>query len=365
VHTEYSYSILNIYWIINNAHALLAKILGLFGKNNIRNYFYDFICIPDHFIGWIPHTCIKGNRLIKKNNIDVIYVSCTPHSTAITGIVLKKLSGLPLIIDYRDPYYLNSGPESCIRDKIDRKIQSIFLNHADIVIVNNEGTRKLYVEQYPMVKDKIFAVHNGFDAENMPAQTEKKYEKFTIIYTGEFYFGLIPADLFFRAIAHLREQGSINNQNFQFLFYGDGTYEVKRLCEKYGISDLVAVSKRIPYEDVLTALSRSHLQLLRILKPMISTKLFEGIPVNVPFLATIPSGEAEDIIRKYSPSSYIISGQSYKDVAGAITDAMSKYSSGQIEDNNVQGFLQEFSRENLTLKLMNIIDDYLHQEKLV
>ena len=134
-------------------------------------------------------------------------------------------------------------------------------------------------------------------------------------------------------------------------------YEVKRLSGKYGVEDLIAANSRIPYKDVLGVLSRSHLQLLRIVKPMISTKLFEGIALNIPFLATIPSGEAEEIIREYSPSSFIVTTRSPEDVACAISDAMSKYKDSLIEDNRVQEFLQRFSRESLTIKLMGIIEN--------
>jgi hypothetical protein len=121
----------------------------------------------------------------------------------------------------------------------------------------------------------------------------------------------------------------------------------------------VSANARVPYKNVLAALRSSHLQLLRIIKPMISTKLFEGIPLNLPFLATIPTGEVEEIIKKYSPSSYIITEESAEKVANAILDAMVKYEQYEIMDNHVSEFLKNFSRENLTQKLMRLIEERL------
>ena len=365
IKTEYSYSILNLFWLVNNSYAVMKKLLSLLGISLKRNYIYDLFRIPDHFIGWIPHACFKGSRLIKDMGIDVIYVSCTPHSAAITGVLLKKMYDLPLVIDYRDPYYIDMNKEPVMRDRIDRSIQSRFLDKADIVIVNNEGTKESYIEEFPMVRKKIHAVHNGFDAEFMPGDKLDKFNKFTVIYTGDFYFGLIYPDLIFNAIAHLYKSGAVSSDNFQFLFYGDGAYEVKRLAQKYGIEKLVNVNRRVSYKKVLNELKRSHLQLLRILKPMISTKLFEGIPLNVPFLATIPSGEAEEIIREYSPSSYVVSDSDYRQAAEAIEDAMNKYRYSKIENNDVEGFLQSFSRERLAMKLMEIIEDEVHVNESV
>lgn len=82
-------------------------------------------------------------------------------------------------------------------------------------------------------------------------------------------------------------------------------------------------------------MSRSHLQLLRIVKPMISIKLFDGIALNNVFLSTIPGGEVAEIIKCYSPSSYIVGENSADNIATAILDAMSRFKNNEIKNNNV------------------------------
>jgi glycosyltransferase involved in cell wall biosynthesis len=367
IHTEYSYSIINLSKLVRRLNGALSRILKLFKINVKHNYFYDFFCIPDHFWGWIPLTTIKAARLIKKFKIDLIYVSCTPWSSAITGALLKLITGKPLVLDFRDPFAIESiftrFEVSNSRKAIERFIQRQYLRFVDIMITTTEESRQEYIQQYPLVKDKIFTVHNGFDAEFLPlssAEKTKKYKKFTIAYTGEFYFYAINSKIFFEALALLKSQGEINRNNFQFLFYGEDKNEIRRIAEEFKIEDLVLVSSRIPYKDTLTVLSKSHLLLLRIVKLMISTKLFEGISLNIPFLATIPSGEAEDIIKKYSPSSYIVTEESAEKVADSILDAMSKYKHNRIQNNHIREFLDNFSRETLTLKLINIIESNLN-----
>jgi glycosyltransferase involved in cell wall biosynthesis len=120
---------------------------------------------------------------------------------------------------------------------------------------------------------------------------------------------------------------------------------------------LVVAKPRILHREILAVVSKSHLELIRIIQPMVSTKLFEDLALNVPLLATIPYGEVVEIIKKYSPSPYVISKDSTEEVAAAILDAMQKYKDNQIKDNYVAGFMERFSRENLTLKLMNIIEE--------
>jgi glycosyltransferase involved in cell wall biosynthesis len=266
----------------------------------------------------------------------------------------------PLVLDFRDPFaleYLSFLELPKFRKRINEYIEGYLLRNADVFVVSTEETRKAYIEQYPEIEHKIFTVHNGFDVDHGVPSEANRYPKFSIIYVGEFYSYALNSKAFFEGLSLLKLKGKISGNNFQFLFYGDGKGEIQRIAAEYGVEDIVLAKSRINHRDVMDAISKSHLQLLRIVKPMISTKLFEGIPLNTPFLATIPSGEVEEIIRKYSPSSYIVNEESGEKVAEAILDAMSKYANNEIRDNHVEEFYDEFSRENLTLKLMRIIQD--------
>ncbi len=51
----------------------------------------------------------------------------------------------------------------------------------------------------------------------------------------------------------------------------------------------------------------------------------------------------------------MITDQSSDKVADAILDAMDRYNKNMIQDNYVDQFMERFSRESLTIKLMNII----------
>jgi glycosyltransferase involved in cell wall biosynthesis len=369
VPTEYSYSVINPYWLLGKMNGALSRVLKLFGVDVTKNYFYDLVCYPDHFLGWIPLTTLKGIRIIREENIDAIYVSCTPFSGALVGMFLKKLTQKPLILDFRDPFAVGTSTYtsmSGIRRAANRWFEKMFLIYADLFFVTSEETRQAYIKEYPWIEGKTFTIYNGFDPVSPLDGTRKKFDKFSIIYTGQFYnYGpnhQVYTDIFFKALAHLKSAGDISSENFQFQFFGDEYRFIQEMADQFGIKDLVIAGSRVPYQEVLERISQSHLMLLRILKLMISTKLYEGIPLNIPFLATIPHGEVEEIIREYSPGSYIITeDDSFLDAAAAIKDAMAKYRSNQIPANHVEDFLARFTREDMTLKLMHIIENNFEQ----
>ncbi len=367
--TEYSYSLMNPYWLLGKMNGAMARMLKLFHIEVTKNYFYELVCYPDHFLGWIPLTTIKGARMIRENNIDAIYVSCTPFSAAVIGVFLKKLTGKPLVLDFRDPFAtggLSYFDVPRIRKDIIFWFEKIFLQHADLFIVTSEETRQEYLKNYPEIEKKIYTIYNGFDPVHPFNKPEEKFKRFSIIYTGQFYtYGpnhQVYTDIFFKALAHLKSTGDISAQNFQFLFFGDEYKYIEEIVGRHGINDLVIARSRMPYQEVLDSISRSHLMLLRIVKLMISTKLYEGIPLNVPFLATIPHGEVEEMIREYSPGSYIVTEENtYLDVADAIRDAMKRYRNNEKPENHVNEFLARFTRENMTRMLMQAIEKTLVQ----
>lgn len=363
IHTEYSFSIINVYYVISKINALWFKVLRLFNIGLKRNYFYDLFCIPDLYWGWIPLTTIKAVRLIKKYKISLIYVSCAPFSSAIIGILLKHLTRKPLILDFRDPLAFNSAYyDTCPRFRrvLDQKIEKWMVKRADMLFVTSEELRENYLSIYPDQLQKIFTIHNGFEPAFLPQVLPGKYSKFTIVYAGDFYHGVhsleIVTYVFFEALRRLKMSGKLSSSNFQFLYYGESMGSVRQIASDYSVGELVFGNPSIPHSKVLSVISRSHLQLIRIIPPMIRTSLFEGIALNIPLLALIPPGECQRIIKRYSPSSYVISDRLPDTAADAINDAMNKYANGHIQDNYVDSFLEDFSRENLAVKFMKTVE---------
>lgn len=359
--TEYSLSIANLAELFGKMNGVLARLFKLVNKKVQGNIFYNLLCIPDTFIGWIPLTVIKGILLIKKKEIQIVYVSCSPYSSGVIGIILKIITGKPLVVDFRDPFAsaVDFSDLPTFRRKINKFIEKKIVEYSNLFVVTTEETRKVYLEQYSAFSDKIVTIHNGFDSKYLIEETVEKFEKFTIVYAGQFYFYDRRCDqytdAFFKAMAALKKSGRIRMDNFQFLYFGDGIQEIEKIAAAHDVGDIVVCGSRRPYSEIVGILKRSHLQLLRIVKPMISTKLYEGISLDVPFLATIPKGEVEDIITRYSPSSYIVNEGASEKIADSILDAICKYSHNEIRPNKVVSFLEDFSRDSLSRKMMEAI----------
>lgn len=363
IFVDYSYSLVNPVKFFGRMNGLLNRFLKLFRRGVTRNYFYELLCIPDFFVGWVPLSILKGVRLIRAQKIDTIYVSCSPFSACLIGVACRYFTKKKLILDFRDPYGITveGARASKLKERIDAFFARFYLRHTDTLIVTTDETRQAYIAQYPDVKHKIMTIHNGFDSANLITTEVEKFARFTIIYTGQFYYKFnrslnMFADCFFSALSQLKQEKKISRENFQFVFYGSEQSAINAYATTYGVKDLVSIHERVGHGEVLHVMRRSHLQLLRIMKLMLSTKLFEGIPMDLPFLATIPPGEAELIILRYSPASYLITDDSVEKTKGAIEDAMARYERGDLPGNRVKAFMDRFSRETLTKKLIRHLE---------
>ena len=361
----YTYSLFSLSALSGKVNGFLIRVAKLFGKKLKTNYFYQFICIPDIFWGWIPLTVLKSARLIHQLCVDLIYVSCTPYTSAVIGLILKKITGRPLVVDFRDQRGIGAELEIekfevRLRRKIEKRFIQKVLQGADLFVVTSEEISRLYKTFFPQYAYKMATIYNGFDSEYIePSRKLTKFGLFTIIYTGSFYLYAIHSMAFFEALQILKESKALTAETFQFLYYGDDYNKIQSCAEQYRIADLVKVHPRVPYTYVLQQLQQSHLQLIRIVKPMISTKVFEGISMDIPFLATIPPGEVEEMIHKFSPSSIVITEDSGIRVSEAIMDAWRSYKNGKIQPNRVGEFLAFYSRETQTRRLMAAIEGIL------
>ncbi len=366
VNTYYTRSIMNLSWITGKANGLLSRILKLIGIRLTRPLVRDLVCIPDEYIGWIPLTVLKGLSLIRKNNIDVIYVSCKPFSSAIIGVLLKYITGKPLVLDFRDPV----SPEYTLsKDAYYRKapsfrairwIEEKVLRQADKLLLTAEETRELYHSFFPFIKDRTAVVYNGFFEEHFQGAWEP-FDKFTIVYSGNFYSFEMRPDPFFSALQKLITLEPELKDKIEFVYIGSYQPWLRTMIDRYGLHDVVRITGRVSREKSIEYIGKSSLLLLRIVPRMISTKLFEGLAAGAPFLALINDGEAAKIIQKYSLSTYyIVQPDNAGEIGKAIKDAHRKWQRGKIVKAKNRRFYDDFNKKKLTADFARTIDSVVN-----
>lgn len=327
------------------------------------------IIVPDIYIGWIPHTIYLGKKIIEKEKIDVIYVSCSPFSSALSGVMLKKITGTPLLIDFRDSWTLNPYAKyfSNTINKVDRLLEEWVVKNCDFLIGTTEGITKDYVEKYPHLESKIKTITNGFDIEDIiPNDTTNDtnlFEKFTIVYVGSFYGNRTPETLF-KALKNIINRNLIPNNEIQFLWAGKKNSEIDSMIKTYEIEKIVNYVGYVSQKESIELTYKSHLLFFVIgftddaKNNTLTGKIFQYLASGRPILALIPEGSAKDLIRRYSTNSYIINSNDSNMVLNSVMDAYNKWKNGDLiktPEEIVNDFLNEYNTKNMTKKLTKLL----------
>jgi glycosyltransferase involved in cell wall biosynthesis len=322
-----------------------------------------WLYIPDENIGWLPSAVRQGEKIIKKEHIDVVYATAPIFTSLLIGFLLKKKTGKPLVVDYRDPWTQNVFVKypSKFHRKIEDKMETSVLATADHIIVTAEPMKHKLVEKYPFTKGKIDTITNGFDPEDFKNLTAKKdKEKFVIAYTGSLY-GLRTGTKFFTALKELIEENPELQTKMQVLFAGLPSKQAVFLIEKFGLKNVVKLLGYRSHQESLTLMANADVLLLimssdevhdaKIGTLTIPGKLFEYLGAKRPILAIAPPGPAADIISS-TKTGVIVPPRDTGVIAQAIFKLFQEWKSGTLKV--AESDVSKYDRRMLTQKLAKV-----------
>lgn len=165
-----------------------TKILNIIELLNLEYFFF----FPDLYFDWKRHAFKQGEKAIKEDNIDAIFVTLPPYTSAVVAYKLAKKYNLPLFLDYRDPWGSHPNikfPARFVKRrhiKLEKKIAKYAKLHSTVC---RENAR--FVEKSSGIPfEKISIIYNGYFDENIPKKdTPKITDKFTLSYFGNYYKG--------------------------------------------------------------------------------------------------------------------------------------------------------------------------------
>lgn len=325
------------------------------------------VLVPDAYVGWILSTIRAGKKIIKEEDIDLIYVSCPPHSSSLIGAHLSKITGVPFVLDLRDAWTLNPYSTGYLFDtlrKFDNMLEEYVFQFADFIVAATDGIMNDYITKYPFIKSKVMTIPNGFDLDDIP-QSSSHFEKFTIVYTG-FFYGSRSPELLFAAFKEILQKNMIPKRSIQFLWAGRDAPFVHKLAEKYQIKEIVNYIGIVSKKEADTFLYRSHLLFLVIGNTeeasennTLTGKIFPYLASGTPILAVIPDGAARELLEEYSDASYVINSDDLDAAVDAIMDVYTQWRDNKMGKDmdhspKTNRFRQDYNYKALSKRLAGV-----------
>ncbi len=261
----------------------------------------EILAFPDNKVGWLPFAYHQARKIIKEQGVNVIYSTGSPWSSHLLGYLLKKRTGLPLVLDYRDPWHGNpyekQSHSKMYRSAIFR-LEKTIVTSADKVLCNTERLRQFYQQTFG-AGEKFFTLTNGYEqVMHQEAPHGKEPKEFVLVHAGSLYGGRNPKN-FLNAVVRLSRQQGL--PKVRVILVGAGEEIRNFIAEEYGASvldDHFVVTPRVAHGECLDYLRSADALLLfqQGTSLQVPRKLYEYIGLRKPILGICEEGETEDII---------------------------------------------------------------------
>lgn len=265
--------------------------------------------VPDDRILWAPFALLKSLRIIAQMDIQAVFVTAPCYSSGVIGTILSRITGLPLVLDLRDPWtrdpYLPSPTR--VHAWLNSKMEAAAMRTAARVIVISEAMRRGFEEAYmEELTGKLVVLTNGYDAESMArVKPLEPQGRFVVGYVGSLYAHHLEVfRSFLQAWSRVAQRDSDFASESVLRLVGRCDPEVERearswervTAEVYGYQPHLVGLRHLKGANVL-------LLIIRNLDPekdlvTIPGKLFEYVAAGPPVIMIGPEGDAARIVRE-------------------------------------------------------------------
>jgi hypothetical protein len=296
---------------------------------------------PDPKVGWyVPAVC-AGRRVVRNQKFDAIYSSASPQTTHLVARRIHKLTGLPWVAEYRDPWvdltYQGDAVERA------RRLEDSVAEEASALVMTSPSWARTYGEQWGKT---VTAITNGCDGPLRPRTDGRG--RFIIGHLGTMYPHRNRLGSLWRAVA---EQGGVD----LIRFVGRLDPRARTELDGAGLRRLIDETGFLPRAAALEILSTSSVLLLAgphdasgVLRGWIPAKLFDYLASDLPILYIGDTrADAAEILRGYE-GCYVLDGSDADGVRAALGECQA--GARYVRD------VTSFTRRSLTGALARLLD---------
>ncbi len=334
-------------------------------SERISEWVRDTFFVPDARIGWLPFAVALGKKILRKEGIDLIYTTAPPYTTLLIGLFLKRATGLPWVVDFRDSWIgWLTAPQwrPAFSRKLEFWMERSVLHEADRILVVSNGVKEDLLNRHPECDDDRWVwLPNGFDAadfEDVPVPPRD--ERLTITYTGSLYGPRNPHFLLLALRELLTEKPELRQQ-LKFKFIGRIAAPILRELQQPEFEGLFETQAYLKHRESVGHLVASDVSLLIIddapvNRGILTGKLFEYIGARRPILALAPEGDAAELIRKFK-FGFVVHPKDVEGIKKLILRLTELWRSGELKSEALDEAVAQFDRRQLTGKLVRIFAD--------
>ncbi len=254
-------------------------------------------------LGWLPGALRRGWNIWRSEGFDVILATGGPWVSLVLGWLLSKLSGSPLILDYRDPWIHNPTrrSKSGLRRVFESAIEQRIVRSAIGVVLNTPELRDVFVRAFPDIPStRVITLTNAYDPEvtNLRHSVGGRQERALVVtHMGHLYRSRSPMPLL-ETVKQMLDDGELGCDDLRVQFIGSADFDLDAVVRSMGLEGIVQARPPVDHARALLLLAASDvLLLLQSGFPLqVPAKLFEYLALDKPVLALTDEGATRNLM---------------------------------------------------------------------
>ncbi|MHA1671604.1 MAG: glycosyltransferase [Promethearchaeota archaeon] len=320
------------------------------------------------FLHWIPLAFLASRKLIRKNNISLIYVSAPPFFSLLLSYLLKNVYRIPLIVEYRDPWSYNpylKGTMLSLVENFYLNIEKKVLKTADEIFAISEGMKIFLREKFPdeIKNTEIHVIPHGINIEDLKRipQKSKISKEIRFTFTGNLY-GRRDLKPLIKIVSKSQERGFLEDVSLKINIYGKyDERKLRNLFEKYKVSNNFNLYGFVPRNICMDEVINSSLALHvgeNLNYPTLSFKVWEYLSVGkkILYLGRDDSYTA-DFIKKNNLG-YTIPINDFESGLKRFEELVSGLKENRIESNIYPEQLHQYTWDNRVKEIEKVFTKF-------
>ena len=323
---------------------------------------------PDPQVLWMPGALAEGRRILRETPHQAIMATGPPFSSFLTAAKLSRISGLPLLLDYRDEWgisntYLENKRIGRVSLSIQSRMQRGVIRQARAIVATT-GPSAAELDRLRIAAGgtaRVACIYNGFDPDDFTEATPTTApDRYRLAYVGTLW-NLCDVGPLVDAILNLSRRRPDLASGLELAFAGRRTAgQDAQLARLDGLPCRLELHAYIDHKRAV-ALARSADSLLVLLSDVpeagrvVPAKVFESMAARVPILVIAPKGEVWDLLEGH-PAAGRFEPSDVSGIADYLGSAVDRKRNG--EAASFQGYDPScYDRRRLTAQLAGLLDE--------
>jgi hypothetical protein len=309
---------------------------------------------------WAHDAASVALRVVEPGVHRAVVTTGPPHMAHEAGRLVARVTGIPLVLDMRDPWSLVQRLPEDVASPIYLRLAAMYerraVARASLVAVNTEPFRLAMYDRYPDARTRLLTVMNGCD-EPMPAS--RHGSRFLIAYTGGVYLDRDPRPLF-RAVSRVIRAYSLDPSQIGIEFMGttDEYWRgaVGEIAREEGVAAYFRLHPSRPRREALQFLAEATMlvSLPQDSDMAIPGKIFEYLQCDAWLLALVTAESATGRLLE-GTAAHVVNPDDGEGIAAVIGERYEEFSRGVLPTRIASN--GRFSRREQAGRLLDAIDE--------